>query len=198
MYQWLRIDEEHQINVALNIVKNQIDLVEKDLHSWEWVIIALHNALQGSMVLALRGSNGLNVLNDECATKWMEAYEMDKQPPSDIKLDSFMNLYKKIKSKSMLLYGISKKFDPKGTQGKSIKQLNKFRNEFIHFVPKSWSIEVSGFPQMVIDCLEIMYFLLFESCNVLWSDDNNSIEIKALIQGSRNIAMNLKDIYISI
>ena len=75
-------------------------------------------------------------------------------------------LYRK-PSDRMMMYGHSQPFKPQGTQTESVKMLNHLRNEFIHFLPKGWSLEASGLPQVVKDCVNIIAFLAFECGNVL-------------------------------
>ena len=113
-------------------------------------------------------TNNIAILTPKSASEWLEAYENRSPFPKQERLDSFLNLYKKIKSDRMLMYGHSKKFSPQRTQGRNIKRLNQLRNEFIHFIPKGWSIEVSGLPQVCIDCLSIIEFLGWESGNIIW------------------------------
>ena len=85
------------------------------------------------------------------------------------KLDNFLDLYKKIKKPSKMEFYIhSKPFKPSGAQGSSIKKLNSLRNDFVHFVPKSWSLEVTGLPQIFLDCLNIIDFLGWKWRNILW------------------------------
>ena len=59
----------------------------------------------------------------------MEAHEHGRSYPDDPKLDDFLSLYKKIKSKLMMMYVHSQRFVPKGSQGDSVKRLNRLRNE---------------------------------------------------------------------
>ena len=123
------------------------------------------------MVLALKGSNGLNVLIEKDKKRWLDWYRggrSDKSRPRDLKLADFLGLYQKIKSDSMKMYMKSQKFIPKGTQGRSIKLLNHLRNKFIHFTPKLWGLELGGLPAMASDCLEIAEFLAWESGNIFW------------------------------
>ena len=72
----------------------------------------------------------------------------------------------------MKFYVHSKAFIPMGTQGESIKTLNRLRNEFIHFVPKGWSLDVSGLPHLFLDCFNIIEFLGWECNNIIWHDEN--------------------------
>ena len=56
-------DEEKDTLNALKMFKYFYFNIETDQYFYKWAIIALHNALQGFMVLALRGTNGVNVYN---------------------------------------------------------------------------------------------------------------------------------------
>lgn len=185
MEHWLRTDEAQQAVLALRMASEQLSRVTANPHHWQWVIIGLHNALQGFMVLALRGTNNLNVLTDKCAMEWMAAYERGDSKYPEPKLDNFLNLYKKINSARMNMYIHSQHFKPRGTQGRSIKKLNSLRNELIHFVPKGWSLEVSGLPQIVADCLDAISFLAFQCGNVFWHDAELESQTKELIENAR-------------
>jgi len=162
---WLRTDELTESVKALEAFYSNIRRVNGDPYYWKWAVIALHNAVQGFMVCALRGSNNLAVLTPESAKEWMDAYRVGKPYPEE-RLDDFLNLYKKIKGHYMHQYAHSGRFVPKGQQGWSIKKLNSFRNEFIHFVPRGWSIEVGGFPKICADSLDIVEFLVNSSGNI--------------------------------
>jgi hypothetical protein len=156
--------------VAFEVFEEELGRVLQNPYRWKWVIISLHSGLQGMMVLALQGSHGLHALRPEDAKRWLEAREQGGPLPGDLKLDSFLSLYKKIKSNRMLRYVNSKKFVPIGTQGDSIKKLNSLRNEFIHFTPKVWCLELIGLPDIASDCLSISEFLALASNNVLWAE----------------------------
>ena len=166
----LDIDEFHGAVIALELMSEQLSKIVEtgNPYFWPWVIVSLHNALQGFMVLALRGPNNLSVVTEKSATEWLRAYESrDGRYPRQ-QLDKFLNLYEKIKSEAMNIYVNSRTFKPTGTQDRSVQQLNLWRNDFIHFVPAGWFITVDGFVQIVHDCLDIVTFLAFESGNVLW------------------------------
>ena len=64
----------------------------------------------------------------------------------------FIALYKKIKKHEILGY----KFTPQGQEGKSVMRINTIRNEFIHFMPKGWSIEVAYMVEIFTDCLNVI------------------------------------------
>ncbi len=205
MDRWLRTDEALEAVTSLEMVCDQLPKVMDNPHSWKWVAISLHNALQGYMVLALRGSHGLNVLTKKCKKDWLSAYWKKPRVFPERKMDSFLNLYKKIQagrelydeqircgrkldrknSDLMMRYMNSQPFKPEGTQTDSVERLNDLRNEFIHFVPMLVSLELGGLPQIVQDCIDIIDFLAFECGNILWHDKSLETKSRDLIKRIR-------------
>lgn len=186
---YLRTDELVEAVKGLEMFLSNIRKVKKDLYFWKWAIIALHNSVQGFMVCALRGTNGLSVLTPECAKAWLEAYENNTTYPKEILLDDFLNLYKKIKGKYMLQYVHSKKFVPMGQEGRSIKRLNRLRNEFIHFTPQGRSLKVSGLPQLCGDVLKIIDFLVNSSGNIHFDSDQDKFKKRLDIVFSKGLML---------
>ncbi len=185
MEHWLRTDELHEAVLALQMTCEQVSRVRSDPHHWKWVILGLHNALQSFMVLALRGTNGLNVLTKERASQWMAAYKRGDSKYPELRLDSFLNLYDKIKSDRMEMSVDSQALKPSSTQDQSIKTLNRLRNEFIHFVPQGWSLELHGLPRIADDCLDVISFLAFECGNVIWHDPKLEFQTRSLIKKTK-------------
>jgi|BarGraIncu01122A_1022018.scaffolds.fasta_scaffold90785_1 hypothetical protein len=141
------------------------------------------------MVLGLRGSNDFNVLSPAAAKDWLAAVEAGDPPPVDHKrLDTFLGLYRKVKSDRMLHFVNSKQFHPGKTHDRSMAMLNGLRNEFTHFLPKQWSLEVSGLPAICGDCLGLIEFLGWDSGNVIWIDGDVEVRARrALAEASRQI-----------
>ncbi len=156
---------------ALEASSDELARVLRDSYRWKWVILALHSILQGMMALALEGGNNLRVLKPKDAKRWLDAYESGSPLPADLEMDNFLNLYEKIKSDTILFYVTSKKFTPEGTQGKSIKDLNRLRNQFVHFTPCTLAFILNGLPEMTIDCLKIAWFLAYDSGNIDWPEE---------------------------
>lgn len=172
---WLSTNELVEAVTDFEMFSEQLQRVIGDHHRWKWAIITLHSGIQGMMVLALKSGDGLNVLRKEDAKRWLDWYnsgQSDESRPRDLKLADFLTLYKKIKGRWMLMYRHSQKFVAKGTQGRSIKDLNRLRNDFIHFTPKVWVLEPRELPAMVSDCLEIAEFLAWRSGNVFFPEQD--------------------------
>jgi hypothetical protein len=168
---YLRTDEELETANAMKMASQFAESVLQEPHLWRWVIIALHNAAQGAMVLSLRHGNGLLALSDESYSAWMSAYEKNEPPPPE-KLDRYLNLYKKVKHQELGQLGGNKRFVPLGQEGADIKRLNALRNEFIHFTPKSWSLQVDGLPRIALAVSRLIHFLGVETQNIFWHSEN--------------------------
>jgi hypothetical protein len=87
-------------------------------------------------------------------------------------MDFFLNLYEKVKSDAVCCYVGSKKKVPGPSHDYSMKKLNELRNNFIHFLPKVWSVELTGLPNLCLECLEVADFLGWESGTILWHDSD--------------------------
>ena len=164
---YLRTDEREEAVRSLEWAEQQARGLGNDPYLWKWVLVALHNATQGFMVLALWNGNGLLALRDRVAAKWLEAYRNGGPYPVD-KLDEFLNLYKKVKDKENFHTNGAGPFVPALTHDNSLSRLNQYRNEFIHFTPKGWSLEMGGLPRVCLDALDLIQFFGWESTAVLW------------------------------
>ena len=196
--EWLSTNEWIEAVSDFEMFSEQLQQVMANPHRWKWAIIALHGGIQGLMVLALEGSHGLNVLREKDAERWLIWYEGDRStesPPRDLKLANFLDLYKKIKGDKMLMYVHSQKFVPKGTQGKSIKDLNRLRNKVIHFTPKIWRLELGGLPAIMSDCLEIAEFLAWESGNLIWHEQDLKERLKAAFTSAHKSLSDIEKAY---
>lgn len=168
---YLRTDHWIDAIASLEAAQEFCSRVTLDEHYWKWLLISIHSAVQGFMVLALEHGNSFLVMKDELAAKWLKAYETGGPFPPD-KMDYFLSLYEKVKSDDVCRYIGSKKFIPGTSHDYSMKKLNELRNDYIHFFPKGWSIEIEGLPSIAMDCLEIVQFLGFDSFTMIWHDND--------------------------
>ncbi len=200
--EWLKTDESIETVLDFEMFSEQLQQVIDDPHRWKWAIISLHSGIQGMMVLAI--GNDLDVFEEKDKERWLswhrdrcKSNRIDELPQPDLKLANFLDLYKKIKDNkpSMKRYMDSQKFVPKGTQGKSIKDLNHLRNKFIHFTPKLWGLELGGLPTMASDCLEIAGFLAWESCNIIWPEQDLQERLRVAFTSAHKSLSALKKAY---
>jgi hypothetical protein len=187
-----RTNEKLEAINSLEFVSEQVDKVSDDISKWKWIIIGLHNALQNYMVCALRGTENTNVLSKKSSNNWLTEFFNRMHSPKDKwkypeeRLDSFTNLFEKMQSDMMKKYSNGKAFIPTQSQIDSVIDLNLFRNEFIHFVPKGWSLGITGLPTLVVEVLGIIEFLAFESSNIRWSEESEKTRTRNAISNIKN------------
>ena len=177
--QWHRISEE----------KNAIDYLEKaaffiketsaNYNHWKWVIIGLHGALYGFAIAACRGYDSKSVLTEKG------------------RLISFWQALKRCqdpKHMKMLIFSTHLVLSKK--QKNSIKSLKShFRNEFEHFKPKGWSIDISVIPEIAIDVLEVIRFLALQTNTSVHLDDNEHKLVEQLIADSTDLLKKKSELY---
>jgi hypothetical protein len=182
----LHTDEFQEAMVSLEMVCEQLTRVKDDLHAWKWVIVSLHNALQGYMVLALQRSNYLDIFNKGGQKKWAAYYSNNTGDYPTLYVEAFPNLYTKIQDATVMeKYVHSRPFKATGTQTASVEVLNELRNDFIHFFPGLRSLDVGGLPNVVRDCVDIIDFLTFESGNVISDVEGIGVRTGDLIKTIR-------------
>jgi hypothetical protein len=137
--------------------------------AWKWVLISLHNAVQGAMVCYLNDTSQTGALTDECTEATLKLFMLDaegKIPKQKCGTDEFglPKLRPKYKddylpkpilaSPNILLKRImkgrhgftsaNKDLGITTDEQKAFKWLNHWRNEFIHFSPKGLSFGLNG------------------------------------------------------
>ncbi len=147
---------------------------------WKWVSIALHGALYGFAVCVLKGTNYERVL--------------EKNKKGIGRLISFDEAVKRCQKSEYVKMTIdSKALVLSDGQKESIRVLKDIlRNNFIHYVPSNWSIEIHGCPRMAIDILDIISFLVFESGNYISLSANQRRKVKFYIKNGISILKNNK------
>ena len=188
-------DEKRDAVCSLELLVEHLPKVKTAPQQWKWVILSTHSALQGFMVLSLRGTNDLNVLTKKSASKWLEAYESKSPRYQPRKLDDFMNLYSKIKSDTMLLWINSKCFTATKSQDECVQRLNAIRNDFIHYVPTSAAYNMKRWASIVLEVIPIIEFLVLESNNITFYDDDEQNRVTSLCDLAKKEAASLLTYY---
>ncbi len=143
---------------SLSRCQEEVDRLRDDPHALKWVLLSLHSAVQGFMCLVLDQGNCLLLMKPEDAKAWMEAHDQNKPYPKNSRMDTFLNLYKKVKKTEAMMGTIgAEPFEPNGHDA-YMKSLNNLRNNFIHFTLSGWSIEVSGLDELIGKMMDIVEF----------------------------------------
>jgi len=176
---WLRLDEK--INAIDNLDKayNYIREAESDTMAWKWAIMALHNALYGFAICACAGTNpDLVAPKNKKGERNLISFGMALRYCQD---PTYMNKY--VSSKYLTL---------NNKQKESINWLkDKFRDQFEHFAPMGWSIELHGISHIFIDIVDIIRFLAIDTHNIRFTQ-TQARKIKSLIFQSKKILKNSK------
>lgn len=162
----LRTSTVAEASRSLHALATLLPMVQIDSYNWKWVIIAAHNCLQNFMVAALEGTSPGRVLEPSRSGQYGLS-------PSRPRLLSFPELYSRVKKEEYMSQNIySRRYRPKGDEGSSIKWLNNLRNDLTHFDPKTLILEpeiIFRLPRMLLEILNVVDFLAFESRNVRWN-----------------------------
>ena len=137
----------------------------------QYAVISIHNALQGTMTLALRNPEVTKTWKKSHAKKWVEK-ELPKQlatqglyQPDDFpQLDLFMELYDKYFSSH-----------PNEIDKDSINDLNNHRNNFIHFNTDILSLEKKYIISSCNEAVKAIVYIL-EKENVILGTTQKSID----------------------
>jgi len=162
---------------GLEFVVRALKMTQNDEYYWKWCIIGLHNTIQAFIVCAISGTSGTGALKKQSAIKVLnyngEFFKAE--------LDYFLNLYEKMKKEL--------KFPSTEGIDRSVDRLNKYRNQFIHFKPQGWSLEIAGLPKISKDCISIVEFLGWKPGHIHWYEQN----IKKQIIGFHSEVLELLD-----
>ena len=152
---WLRTDEVEDVAGSIRHAMRALEIVNEDPQAWKWVLLALHSALQGACVCHLTTSaSPVGIVSDRNAAEWLTYFEEQRTNPQAKPPKTH------IKTLPELLKDVRKPHsagDRSNVSGVPITDsemgwLRRFhediRNQFIHFAPMGWSIEVSGVPEI--------------------------------------------------
>jgi hypothetical protein len=182
---WLRLTEASNALDSLQRTHDFLRVVDRDEMAWKWVIISLHDALYGFMVCALTGSDPDNVTvnfivrNGNAAKRLIDFNFILLAGKTGNRLtDSVLSNAKAIKRLIDFNTALTRcrKTGPRGIymrhcplritdgQWRSIKKMQgQFRNALAHYQPRGWSIELFIMPDMILDVLAVLRFLLIDT-----------------------------------
>lgn len=160
----MRLNERTNAIDNLEQVYNFLLQTNNSSTIWKWVIITLDAALYGFSICACAGTNlGTVTIKDGSLIGLNEALKRCQD-----------NRWMK-----RLSFGKHLVLSP--SQKESIRWVHKeFRNKFIHYKPRAWSIELHGIAKIVIDVLDVIRFLAINTGHVRLKT-NQKRKVKSLI-----------------
>jgi hypothetical protein len=141
-------DEFEDAVLSIELAAEKFSGVQTSPTLWKWVILAMQNALQGAMVLALAGTDGCGALypnSQKENREWLQNPTPNRPPR---KMADYGTLLTWIQ-KSELLEGPVPLLSEHNLQ--LLKRLNHLRRQFAHYNPTGWGIEL----QYMLDMMPV-------------------------------------------
>ncbi|MBN2266910.1 MAG: hypothetical protein JW725_01030 [Candidatus Babeliaceae bacterium] len=174
---WLRFTAETNALDFLERAGKFILQTESDIKAWKWVILSLHGALYGFAICACRSTDYGNIIHRTKKGMGIERL---------ITLDKALSICQDRKWMGTLYGG--KPLELTVSQDYSIKILKQsLRNNFEHYIPKGWSIEIHWLPSITIDILDVIRFLSVETFRYQHLNQSQRRRIKSIIFRSKRL-----------
>ncbi|WP_294137105.1 hypothetical protein [Sphingobium sp.] len=150
---WIQTDEVEDVAGSIRHIIRVSQFLGQDPQTWKWVAVALHSALQGACICHLTTTAvPLGAVTPQNAEKSLAYFEDSRSNPNAKRprthLMGLPDLLKAVRKPCSA-------GDRSNSVGIAISDcefnsLRRFheniRNQFVHFEPMGWSIDVSGIP----------------------------------------------------
>lgn len=152
---WVRTDEGEDVAASIRHAVRTLQFVSDDPHSWKWIMLALHSALQGACICHLvTSASPFGAVTKRNAGEWLAYFEESRANPTikapKTQLMALPDLLKAVRKPRSA--GDHSDGSDVAISSSDLVWLRRFhdeiRNQFVHFEPKGWAIELSGMPQL--------------------------------------------------
>lgn len=159
--EYLHTDEKENAIDFLAMAARFRAEAEAEAARWKWAFIAAHGALYGFMICALTRTNYENVCEYD---RKLHTYKN--------KLITFKEALKRVQSTNYICgYVDATPVKVSANQRKDMALLTDLlRNNFEHFTPKLWAIEIAGFPRILSTAADLIEALAFKTGTVFWTE----------------------------
>lgn len=150
---WVSADEAEDVAGSLRHALRAVKFVADDQQAWKWVLLALHSALQGACVCHLTTTAApIGAVTERNAGAWADYFAASRTDPNAEPPKTYLmalpDLLKAIRKPRSAGDGLNAAgvtlSDPELAWLRRIH--DEVRNQFVHFEPMGWSLEVSGVP----------------------------------------------------
>lgn len=175
---WVRFTEYEDVLASTDLLALVVPSLTKNLSGWKWTILAAHSGLQGALVCALQDSTKTNILKNRSAKEtlsWLQTLEGDPPVPYLLECPELLRKYRKKYPCTVMT----------PQQLKDMKRFHReFRNNFTHFAPQGWSIEIAGLPRIVGTALDLLEMAMQQQQVEVQLDEN----MKRRLAGNLEVA----------
>jgi hypothetical protein len=188
--QFLSTDTENEAIDSLEMTVRYLEEAPSNPAIWKWALIAMNNAVQNFMALALSGTWPVGTYSQELRDRQLaahfdllkaieardadgirEAEKRDGKLLTQSHLAGFLWLYGRIKDDeqwAMTHWGNDNVFVPGPTCDYSMACLKLLRDDYLHFAPGGRLHSLSRFTTIVIDALSVIDFLIIRTPLISW------------------------------
>lgn len=181
MATFLETDERHDVFVSLQEFDRQLDAVEVDSGRWKFALIAVTLAVNGALVCFLSGTMQTGALRKREAKLAIEAMQLGSDVPRPKPFLAAPSELLERATGTERYDTQEKKLSVSEPQKASFKLLTEFRNQFIHFHPAGWVVEVSGLPKHCAAVLEVINTIREDGYAFLHLSDAHRVELDSLL-----------------
>lgn len=178
---WIQTDEAEDVAASVRHAVRCLAYASEDQQSWKWFCLALHSALQGACVCHLvTTASPVGAVTKKNTGEWFAYFEVSRSnsniKPPGIYLMNLPDLLQSVREPNSA-------GDGSNTAGVSmtdqeldwLKRFHKeIRNQFMHFAPQGWSIEISG----LLDLAKLIARVIGEILEVGWAFRHQSDDWK--------------------
>lgn len=152
---WIQTDEAEDVAASVRHALRCFPFTSDDEQAWKWVALALHSAIQGACVCHLvTTASPVGAVTERNAAEWLDYFEATrsdaKAPPPQTYLMALPDLLRAIRRPHSA--GDRRNAEGVRVTDQELAWLRRFhetvRNQFVHFEPMGWSVEVSGIPDL--------------------------------------------------
>ena len=158
MHQYITTDERLDVLASLESCADNLARTRESDRAWKWVVLSMHSALQGAMVCHLSGSAQIGALSETCAKAWLKwRCGTEDQAAPKSRVAPAPELLKRLTGSAHRFENdCGRIIETTDAQHRAFASLHKIRNEFTHFLPQAWSIEIALIRESISGVLEIL------------------------------------------
>lgn len=134
-----RFDEFEDAVLSIELAAEKFVQVKNSPALWKWVILAMQNAVQGAMVLALAGTDGCGALYSKSQKQNREWLQTPTQERPRRDMANYKTLLERIQRPERLEGPVPSLSEE---DCRNLERLNELRRQFAHYNPTVWGIEL--------------------------------------------------------
>lgn len=169
----LGTNDSDELIYTLEYINSHLEKVESSTYHWKWILLAWHSVIQNVMIHAIDNGDCFRVFlasgNKRIKEIYWETHENNYDRINKLQLPKFMELYDGIKNNKLVTHPFPENVDC----DRNVRLLNKLRNEFTHYQPHAWVLDVCGCPRLLLTTAGIIDFYMLNGLHRRWFDEDD-------------------------